>query len=249
MIGSYKAIILDPDIDSRMRLKQVTASVAVFDSVHQYNALNFAISHLELAERCDVVFISHRFPAEEAGGFVKQAREIISARDAAYVRLLPESDLNNANVALGMRDGFDGFLCEPYSVNSLVEITELAARVKRERANAREVLAMTLLVREIAGQIDIIARMKAGGAKAGLSTHTLRETCSVLKSLEGDSRSAYFEAMLRVFEEIPAPSPAKRKLYSGASRALQARQEKRMLEELRSGISSRKDPAKKAASN
>ena len=247
MQEGFNAVIIDVDVDSRMRLKQVSLAVPDFRSVHQYNSTGYALSHIELAERCDVIFISDHLPHEEVAAFIHQAKQLRSAIDAAFVRLLPENSLDGLSAATSMREGFDGFLIEPYSINSLIEITRLATRVRNERAQARELLAMTLLVREIAGQIDIIAQLKAVGGKANISCHALRETCSVIKKLEGESRQAYFNALQKVFEEVPAPRPMRQKMYSGSSRALRERQERQMIEELKSDLTSQQPQREKSA--
>ena len=247
MNSKFDALLVDPDLQSRMRLKQATSSVAAFGTVQQVGDLKQASAAISSSEECDVVFLSSRCGKDDIKSFVATAKQSRQGQDAAYVLLLGANDQAGSSVATNVLIGVDGFLVEPYSVDSLVEITQLAARVKKERSSAREKIAIRLLVHEIMGQIDIVAQLKKGGASAGISSKSLRETCSVLQTLEGESLNTYFELALKMFEEAPVPPVQQTKLYSGASKRMREREEAKLLAKLQKDIETKKLEVSKAA--
>ncbi|NLF26060.1 MAG: hypothetical protein GX589_10450, partial [Deltaproteobacteria bacterium] len=179
------------------------------------STLEEALTSLESSAHIDVVFISNRFAQTEVLNFINRAKEKPGGQDSAYVIVLSTDSQQSNTVAQNVLGGADGFLLEPYSVDSLVEITVLAERVKRERSQQREAAALNFLVQDVLQQIDRVAYLKSCGFDAGRSLKTLREMCSVFQSLEYESRELYLEIAVKSFIDA---SPSKFvKSYKGAS--------------------------------
>ena len=228
----FDAVIIDPELDTRMRLKQATSSVHQFGKVHQQQSLREAMGRLGTDDRCDVIFISYRFEQPEIVEFIKQAKATKSGQDAAYVMLMRNKDQDASKVAANVMIGADGFLFEPYSVDYLLEITNLAAKVQKERADTRERAAITFLVSDIINQIDLVASMKAQGFEVVASLKKLKEMGKVFTTLTPESFAVYTEVAIKQFGDAPVPQKIVQKKYGGASSRVKKKLEQKIAAEL-----------------
>lgn len=229
----FDALLVDPEIQSRMRLKQATTAVPHFGKVHQVNELREAQGKLAGNERCDVVFISRRFEMETIISFIKTAKSTPQGQDSAYILVLGAKDQDSSTVAASVMSGFDGFLFEPYSVDNLLEITQISARVRKERSQAREEAAMKLLVTDLLNQVDLLSYMKTVKSDPTRVFKKLRETTAVLKTLSPESVDVYYRVALDMFENAPLPTKIfQRKNYGGASSRVKRKMEDKLIAEL-----------------
>ncbi len=238
----FDAYIVDPELDSRMRLKTATTAVHNFGKVHQLGTLREAVQRLGTSDRCDVMFVSHRFDKSEIQTFVRDAKKTQQGQDTAYILMLNIGKNDAATVATNVMMGVDGFLFEPYSVDQLLEITLLAQRVKKERSNAREKAAMQFLITDVITQIDLIAYLKSCGYEVSASLKKFKEMCSVLTRLEGDSINTYYEVAIKMFEEAPLPTKIvqTQKKYGGASSRVKKKLGDKVAAELEKDAASKK---------
>ena len=228
-LQKYDAIIIDTDMDTRMRLKQVCSSVVNFGKVTPMGSFNEALSRLRGDQRVDVVFVTSRLGQDMIAGFIKDGKASPQGLDSAYILVLPTKSSDGGTIAQSVMMGADGVLFEPYSVDQLVEITVLSARVRKERASAREEAALKFLLADMISQIDLIAYSKSCGYETGQSIRHFKQVCSVLDTLEGESLQRYYSLVVDAFENAPIPQNlAARKKYGGAS----SRVKKRMAEKL-----------------
>ena len=229
-----QAMIVDSILDSRMKLKQATTSCNLFSTVTQIGSLSDAQAKLSLGgDHWDVVFVSCHFDESEALSFVAQAKENQAGQDAAYILVLQAKEEGTAGLAQRLLQGVDGFLYEPYSINSLTEITQLAARVRKERREAREKIAMTLLVADIINQLDMVSYIKKAGYETTRSMQKFRELCAGLKNFAPESHELCQEIVLRLFTEAPPPRRMMQvKQYKGASHRVRQNMEKKIIDEV-----------------
>lgn len=202
---SLTAIVVHPDTNARMLLKQATSTVHQYGKLLQFGSCAEAITKIKTGENIGVIFISASISSIDLSDFIRRARSLPAAQEAAFILLLGTQDPRASSIANNLLHGSDGFLLQPYSVDSLVEVTQLAAKVRTERARIRETTAMKLLVRNIMSQIDEIAYLKACGYEGRLSMNGLKETCSTLHTLPAESQQAFLEVALKLFEEAPPP--------------------------------------------
>lgn len=230
----FDIYIIDPDLDARMRLKQATTLVSNFGQVYQASKLRECLEKVQnLSGQLHVIFISGRIDKEETIGFIQSAKQITSTQDAAFVMVKSSADKQSASVAESVLGGADGLLFEPFSVDQLNEITHIAARVRRERSNAREEAALKFLLSDVINQIDQLAYLKAMEYETGPTFSKLKEMCAVFKTLQGDSVDIYKKLVVDTFEEAPLPKLVfQRKKYGGVSSRVQKRMEKKTLSEL-----------------
>jgi DNA-binding NarL/FixJ family response regulator len=229
----FNALIVDNDITSRMRLKQATSSVVEFGTVTLLNTPAEALSALSLSTPIDVVFVSWRLGSDVIRPFIQKAKETVQGQDAAYIAVMKSAAEGNASVAQVMMDGADGILCEPFSVDQLVEITRLSTKVKGERFEARERAALSLLIPDIIKQLDLVAHIKSSGLAPETSLKVFRELCQKVKERDQRSHSIYYELALTAFENAPVPHfEVKTKTYVGVSSRVKRRMEQKMQRDL-----------------
>ena len=232
----FNCIIIDPILDTRMRLKQATASVSEFGQVIQAPSTDEAIRQLKGTTLIDVVFVTGKLEQNAFAEFVTEAKKTKQGEDAAYVLVLKSQTESGSDIAQMMMSGADGILCEPYSVDTLVSITHLAARVRKERWEAREKMAMGLIVTDAINQLDLVALLKASGCEPGTSIRALRDLGTKISAISPEMRDIYYDAVVEQFSVLPPPKNAfKTKLYGGASSRVKQHMERRLLSELQSG--------------
>ena len=219
-IEKFDAYVVDPDLASRAKLKSAAMAVNEFGRISLVNSLRDAAAKLESGDRCDVCFISYAFSQADVTKFITESKNTHVGRDTAFVVLLKGRDQNNETVATNVLVGADGFLFEPYSVESLVGITKLARKIKGDRAEGRERVALTLLVQDLMKQLDLVVCMKTSGVSPTTSMKKLHELSDTIRALSDDKRAIYFEIVEKLFSEAqPSRKPTRAK-YAGASERL-----------------------------
>lgn len=230
----FDAIIIDPDLDSRMRLKQATSSVYNFRKVVQAVDLNEALSKLQSGvETADVIFVSYRFDQKDVTKFIANSKATRTGQDCAYILVMKTKNQDSSTVALNVMVGADGFLFEPYSVDYLLEITKLADQVKAERSASREKAAMGLVVQDMMHQVDQAAYLKACRYEYGRNLRKLKELSAVFSTFDAAKTETYFDIAIRMFGEAPIPKPVQQhKRYAGVSNRIKRKMEEKLISEL-----------------
>lgn len=230
-VNKYQAMIIDHDLDRRMRLRQFTTTIPSYGHVQQCNSVHEASSVVkEGLSHLDVIFIAHGEEESDLVNFLREAKETKASQDAAFILVFKTKPNDTSEIANYIQMGMDSFLFEPYSVNSLNEITELSARVKCERTVAREKLAHTLLVTDLIAQIDLVAFLKSAGTVVGKSSARLHEMSAGLKALTAESLQRYYDVAIRLFMEAPVPKKMFQvKKYGGVSNRVRERMEKKLM--------------------
>lgn len=231
---TYAAIIADPDLEGRMKLRQTTGSVWQFQKVFQAGDMAEAARVMAEEERIDVVFISYRFPDAEIADFVTKAKETKAGQDAAFVFIVKGGDQGGKSaVAQAMLLGADGFLNEPYSVDQLVEITKLSSRVKAERGSARHLMAARVMVQEMISFLDQIAQVRSSGFESTRTFDRFRQICKQFESVGKGTPEVFTSLVIEMFEKASPPiGSGKRKKYGGVSDRVKQRMEKKLLSQL-----------------
>ena len=234
---NYQALAIDPVTDSRMRIKAATQAVHRFKNVGLLSSVSEAISRLNGATPYDVIFLSERIAKDIVGEFIKEAKETPMGQDAAYILLLTGSDENNTKAAESVLHGFDGCLMEPYSVDALMEITEIASRVKNERRESRQRAAVAFLVRDVIKHIDRIAYIKSCQMDPGTTLRKLKQACNIFKNFSEEERVRYYEVAIEIFGKAdpnPMLSIGTAYNYKGASSRIRKRIVQKLIAEAES---------------
>ena len=226
----YRAIGVDTDMEARIRLKTAAQSMHQFQSIVLCPSTTEAMHEIKGGEKIyDVVFLSERLKDEELKLFIKDTRQLSPTQDAAYVLLLAATENESAKTAQSVLTGFDGCLMEPYSVDSLLQITELAARIKKERSDTRELGAIQLLLQDVMTHIDRIAYIRSCKMDVGGTVKRLKESCAVFSTFNEHCVDTYYESACDLFEEAPCNSFGEKTAYKGVSKRIKQRMVKRLL--------------------
>lgn len=233
-MSKFNCIIVDPDTTSRMKLKQATSQISGFSAAQTSSSLKDAAQTLKSGVReFDIVFLSTQFDSAETISFISSSKQTKVGQDAAYVMILKSLPQDNSLVAEQMIQGGDGVLCEPYSVESLAEISALATRIRKERSDAREKIAIQMLVSDFIRQIDTLASLRTSGMEPGVHIKKARDLSAIVRNLNPEMRQYYFDLLLTEFPAVRPPSvSASAKIYAGAS----ARVRKKLEEKVRAEI-------------
>lgn len=233
----YNALVVDPDARTRMLLKHATSSVITFGLVNLYQNLFSALEKLDGDERCDVIFVSYKFQQDEIRDFIQRAKEHPQGQDAAYILVAKPEEQDSTTVADKVMMGTDGFLFEPYSVDSLIEITKLASRVRKERSGSRQIAALEFVINEFMNHLNLIAYSKSMGIDVGRALRKLREMSQFLYALDDESRQIYYQLIIDTLVNTSVPTRIfQRKKYTGASTLVRKKMEQKLLEDLEKSL-------------
>ncbi len=202
----FEALIVDPDPESRMRLRQATSVCGEFASVKLESSLLEALKMMRDRMTCNVIFISQTFASNESREFVKMARETPYGQYAAYIMVLNGSQQNRSGVASNVSGGVDGFLFQPYSVEALRETTAIAAEVRAKATAARKVASRKLLADAIVPQVEKLFGQELIGTPSPQAKYELK---SVVRSLRDayENDGEFVSALADLFIAVPPPKP------------------------------------------
>lgn len=232
-MAKFNCLIVDPDMPGRMRLKQATTPISEFGLVTPVGSINEANAFLGGEKITDVVFLSARLPQDQLAPFIQLAKQTKGGMDAAYVIVTKNSGDGARSIAEIMMIGGDGMLCEPYSVDSLLEITLLSAKVRGERAGEREKVAIGIMVRDMISQLDLVCCLKANNCELGLSIRKLKDVAAMVHALAPESQAVYLEVMQQCFLDAPLPPKALGlKKYGGVSNRIKKKMEQKLADEI-----------------
>jgi len=209
------ALVINPDLESRVRLKQALDFAPEFSIVKMATTLAEALQRLTAGEKYGSLFISSLFGSAVARQFISHAKETIGGRNSAFV-LTYSGGVKTTDVAMDLQFGTDGFLVEPFSVEALQKIYRLALKVRRQRAAVRQRESMKLLLQEAADGIDFHAFTLSQFPESPVprSLDKLRRNLQQIAELAED---AYIDALEEVFSSVTRPRTP---CYKGASTRL-----------------------------
>jgi len=235
-LTKFQAVIVENTGERRMRLRAALSSTGDFERPELFNTLSDAESRFEQEPMVDIALISYEFPEYLLRGFIEKAKKATFGIDAAFVLVLPAKDQDSETVAKNVITGADGFLFEPYSVDQLDEIVKLAARVKKERSDARERAAFGLLLDDLLQMVDRASYLKSVEQDTDAQFKKIRAKAKMIYSLEGDRAQIYFETLTDKTMEAPLPRKIYQEKYKGASKRVRERMEKKLMEKLSQDI-------------
>ena len=221
----YDALVVDPDAHSRLRLKQATAPLYAFNEVVLLSELDAALWQLSGQHTFDVVFLSEKLTHKAISDFVKEAKAVPGGRDAAYIIILSKDD--EAQKAGALMLGVHTVLVEPFSVDSLMEITRLASEVKRENTLARERMALSLLIKDLMKHIDRLSLLQASNVPAGRVLKNFKDACALLQELDEGGLEQYVEMAPEMFESA---APTSERPYTGPSQRVKKMMAAKLME-------------------
>lgn len=201
-MGLINALIVNPQLESRTRLRQLTASLPDFGKVQLASTLAEALQRLETHVACNVVYISARYDQRVAAEFVLSGRKTAQGQGAAYMAVLGETS-HSKDEAMGyIAGGLDGVLVEPASLESILQATKLAISVSKKRDVQKQFLAIDSLLSSASQAVDRIA---LAATTQRHSFQSLRAIGSTLSNLSEEALQLYLSRAIDHFTSIEAP--------------------------------------------
>ncbi len=212
------ALIIDSNPLSRGFLWQATLAESHFRRVKAVSTLQAALDQLG-NHQFDVILIPSTIDVEDVKRFVSEARQSIGGKESAFVVVLKVPDQTTEKIATGIMDGTDGFLFEPFSVESLKQVAAIASRVKGEHERQRREAATKLLITDLMRRLDEFALAVQADKGAMIHSKERREflkSSATLKKFRANDLGLYHQLAPEMFE---AALP-RLVVYKGASRRL-----------------------------
>ena len=211
-----RALVINPDLDSRIRLKQAFNLIPQFKVVKVVSTLTEAFERLFSGESFGSLFVSTMFGKPVISEFIRRSKGTTGGRECAYILTFPGSPVKRT-VTESTACGADGILMEPFSVDSLQKIYRIAVRVKRSYVAARQKQGLKHLLEDAADTIDHHAFLLSRFPDAPVPGAALKLQ-KALEQVAQSAEDAYIEALEEVFSTMSKP---RKPAYRGASRRLQ----------------------------
>lgn len=224
----FNVLIVDNDMKSRTKLKQVARAVNFFEELRAADTLAEALNSLRAGKSCDLVFISENFDKAVIGDFLENARHTEVGGLCAYILVIKSQEQSPEVVAANVMTGFNGFLLEPYSADVLEEIAAIADRIKREEFAKRIRSASKVVVSTLIKEVNRLAALRSLEQTPEVSREALR-AINLVRGIAGDARATFIDVMCDMFMDVPAP---KQLDYAGPSSRVKKTLEKKQNSEL-----------------
>ena len=228
----FQAVIVDNNTERRMRLKAATGSVSYFEKSYLFNTLSESEPRFQTEPMIDIALLSYEFPEFLLASFIEKVKVAPFGLDTAFVLVLPAKDQHSEIVAKNVIAGADGFLFEPYSVDQLDEIVRIAARVKKERSEARDKAAFDFLLEDLLQVVDRLSYLQSVNQDTESLFRKAREKAKMLHTLNEDRAAIYYDVLIEKTGEAPLPRRIYQEKYKGASKRVSERMERKLLDKL-----------------
>lgn len=216
------ALFVSPELESRIRFKQTALSSHLFHSVQLGSTLSEGLQRLANSSNVDVVYLSARFDQSVIKSFLERGKGSKQGEDSSYLVVFSDNrERQKQDVASLIIEGADGFFSEPYSVEELVQATEMAYRIRRDRLSLRQHAAVKMIVESTLDATDRAAALVRAGRIPEIAFKGLREINKTLSHLSPDLIAYYYEVLVDTFIAVPAPVAADLQYSGGSDRVKQ----------------------------
>jgi hypothetical protein len=235
-VEKYSTLIIDPNPEGRVKLQNACIPVACFKGFSYAKNVWIALARLNEEDSVNIVFLAKTFNLDEIATFIKEAKTTKHGQSCAFILLRASGGNDDMAVAQELLAGVDAHLREPYSVDSLVEITQLADKIRRDFEQKKVASAIKLMIGDVIGELRVAAHFmgEEEKQKSEIYMRQFREAAHVLRSLQPDQKEMYFDLLGEFLEREPPPEPLPDSLkYKGPSTRLKRKLEQKMIERLR----------------
>lgn len=214
---SLHSLIVDPDLQSRMRLKQIAMSSC--KHVALASTLREGLERLNSDLQCDALYLSTRFDHHHCAEFLHRGKQTKQGSDSAYLLIFNgDSEVDQQTIARMLMVGFDGSITEPCSVEDFSQSITLATQIKKMRQDERILAGIKLTVSGIAQEIDTISMARKAKMPAVKAESKLRELAASLATLPTEFHESYVNYLAEFLDKRKPSLP-----YSGVSKRVQQR--------------------------
>ena len=197
------ALIIEPYSYKRMRLHFAMKALPQAGRIEQYGSFEQARSALKEGAGATVIFIASDFEEELSQEFIRCVKETKRGANSAFIMTMRAGAQSSMHVTKGLLEGIDGFLFEPYSVNSLAESCTIAQSIYRIRRRERYEKAIELAVKDIVTNLEEVYGHVIVGRKPGVALRKLHNLGAFLRELDSDLLPLYVEALTKACASAP----------------------------------------------
>jgi plasmid maintenance system antidote protein VapI len=226
-LDKLKVLIMNPDANSRRRIRESVVAVAYKAEVRQARTIQETVEVLNLAEKTDILFVSDAIGAEQIRSLLNTLKEqgrlgkqkIIVTVDGAG------SGMGSFVVELYL-SGVDGFIAEPYSADEVMKLLEMVRDPSRaltaDNPSIRVRRAAELLGSESMQPLDQLAEAAfAGTSDKGTAHRELKRIQQSLQQLFDQAPSVLADTLATVFENATTPYATSRRVVQRAATRVQ----------------------------
>ena len=233
-VNSFRAVFLDPDEAARARLKIATSSLDCFEALHGCGTFHDGLRLIQRYARVDLIFLSEKITPNKINEFIEIARRQPNCAAAVFI-VIKQSASSGLSPADAVLIGADGMLCEPFSVDNLMEVVKLATKLGQERELVRNKISITLLVTDAINQLDAAAYLMARGSNPGALLKSLRDLKKKIRALPEDYNALFQNIFMKLVDKtFPMTNSLATKIYEGASARVRKKTEMKIWKEIAS---------------
>ncbi len=184
MVEGTKILIIDGDVDSRSRLKEVLR-LSVKSEIEFRRTLSDDPSVIKLFAPFQYIFINSAFGKEKIVAFLKSLKAESPNSGPLVIVCLAADDKNVRLVAELYQSQIHGFICDPYSSEDVVRLMEVSREAATETVDQDQRNRRTagFLLDDFMQHLDAVAdRMFEGKSGGGYSGKELKETGATFRS-------------------------------------------------------------------
>jgi len=207
MLKKFSCIILDPDINVRTRLKEVLKTIALKSEIENVRNLTEILGRLE-GKRYDALFVSSGVGRETVSETIRRVRGNSKAAKTVIIVTLRPADQDSTRVAEMYLEGSNGFICDPYSADEILQLIESAKEAKENKSSDKEkkLSSAGLMLNTAIGHIDAMATDRALGRDGkGFAGKELERIAGALKQIHTEVGDEYFNVLVNKFEALGPP--------------------------------------------
>lgn len=212
MLEAFHALIVDGDVQARVRLKETLRNIVYKTEIQFARTLKEAEAALRYGANYDGVFVASNHNQADLLDFVLNGHQSQGGRHASYILILKANERESSYVASLYLSGVDGFVCEPYVAAEMSVLLEsLLKDTKRKREEEEKKRAVLgFLVLDLAKGIDqryleLASMMKH--SQGGYTMKGLRETSTRLQDIAKDCLYLYEDVLAAKLQDLPPPKP------------------------------------------
>ncbi len=177
-----RVILAEPDTGRRVRLREALRNVRKIETLDARSYLEIE-RHLEEG-KFDLIAISSSFDLDTIKRLLTNLDNSPAARATPVILALRPEDRAAPFVAEMYARGIVGFICEPYSVEIIGQILDIAATAKEKPIDekTKDKLASSFLLGDARRHLEKVVELRASGKKSeGVAGRDLRDDLSAFR--------------------------------------------------------------------
>jgi AmiR/NasT family two-component response regulator len=208
----FSVLIVESDSARRSRLNSACSNSAKFRDITQFRSVDDTIDQITQLGSVDICFFSNKIQFEGFEKLTTLFRERRIDRGTAYV-------LVGTHKGNYLDAGFHALIEDPFSVEGLFEIVDIACSVREQFKRAQNDSRLNVLVNDLLAQVRLIGHLSTIGSFNGDHLEAFRSISENLNTLSDAEVERYLDLLAESFVNEPLPPELPPTFfYKGASK-------------------------------